>query len=47
MKITSLTTYLVAPRWLFLKVETDEGVTGWGSPLSRGGRTPLPLPSTS
>jgi len=27
MKITKLTTYVVPPRWLFLKIETDEGVT--------------------
>ncbi|MFG3093149.1 galactonate dehydratase [Streptomyces sp. NPDC048202] len=36
MKITALTTYLVAPRWLFLKIETDEGVTGWGEPVVEG-----------
>jgi galactonate dehydratase len=36
MKITSLTTYLVAPRWLFLKVETDDGITGWGEPVVEG-----------
>ena len=30
MKITKLTTYQVPPRWLFLKIETDAGVTGWG-----------------
>ena len=30
MKITKLTTYRVAPRWMFLKIETDEGVSGWG-----------------
>ncbi|MEW2316662.1 galactonate dehydratase [Streptomyces bauhiniae] len=36
MKITALTTYLVAPRWLFLKVETDEGITGWGEPVVEG-----------
>ncbi|SDI21027.1 galactonate dehydratase [Actinokineospora alba] len=36
MKITSLTTYLVAPRWCFLKVETDEGITGWGEPVIEG-----------
>jgi galactonate dehydratase len=36
MRITSLTTYLVPPRWLFLKVETDEGVTGWGEPVVEG-----------
>ena len=36
MKITRLTTYRVAPRWMFLKVETDEGVTGWGEPVVEG-----------
>ncbi|HKU09853.1 galactonate dehydratase [Sinomonas sp.] len=36
MKITSLTTYTVPPRWLFLKIETDEGVTGWGEPVVEG-----------
>lgn len=36
MKITSLTTYLVPPRWLFLKIETDEGVVGWGEPVVEG-----------
>ena len=36
MKITRLTTYLVAPRWLFLKVETDEGLVGWGEPVLEG-----------
>ena len=29
MKITRLTTLVVPPRWLFLKIETDEGITGW------------------
>ncbi len=36
MKITSLTTYIVPPRWLFLKIETDAGVTGWGEPIVEG-----------
>jgi galactonate dehydratase len=36
MKITALTTYLVPPRWLFLKVETDEGISGWGEPVLEG-----------
>ena len=36
MKITALTTYIVPPRWLFLRVETDEGVTGWGEPIVEG-----------
>ena len=36
MKITKLTTYLVPPRWLFLKIETDEGISGWGEPVLEG-----------
>ncbi len=36
MKITKLTTYIVPPRWLFLKVETDEGIAGWGEPVIEG-----------
>ncbi len=36
MKITRLSTFVVPPRWLFLKIETDEGVTGWGEPIVEG-----------
>jgi galactonate dehydratase len=36
MKITKLTTYRVPPRWMFLKIETDEGITGWGEPVIEG-----------
>jgi galactonate dehydratase len=36
MKITRLTTYAVPPRWLFLKIETDDGITGWGEPIVEG-----------
>ncbi len=36
MKITRLTTLVVPPRWLFLKIETDEGVNGWGEPVVEG-----------
>lgn len=36
MKITGIETFLVAPRWLFLKVSTDEGVSGWGEPVVEG-----------
>ena len=36
MKITALKLYKVPPRWLFLKVETDEGITGWGEPVVEG-----------
>jgi galactonate dehydratase len=36
VKITKLTTFIVPPRWCFLKVETDEGITGWGEPVVEG-----------
>jgi galactonate dehydratase len=36
MKITKLELFKVPPRWLFLKVETDEGITGWGEPVVEG-----------
>jgi galactonate dehydratase len=36
MKIDRLTTYLVPPRWLFLRIDTDDGVTGWGEPVVEG-----------
>ncbi len=36
MKITRLTTFIVPPRWCFLKIETDEGISGWGEPVVEG-----------
>jgi galactonate dehydratase len=36
MKITKLTTFVVPPRWLFLKIDTDEGIAGWGEPVVEG-----------
>ncbi|MBE3101126.1 MAG: galactonate dehydratase [Firmicutes bacterium] len=36
MKIIDLKLYVVQPRWLFLKVETDEGIAGWGEPIIEG-----------
>ncbi|MNO19121.1 D-galactonate dehydratase [compost metagenome] len=36
MKITSYKTFIVPPRWLFLKIETDEGIVGWGEPVIEG-----------
>lgn len=36
MKITSLELFKVAPRWLFLKTMTDEGICGWGEPVIEG-----------
>src|SRR5690606_772168 len=36
MKITRLTTWHAPPRWLFLKIEADEGISGWGEPVIEG-----------
>lgn len=36
MKISSYELFLVPPRWLFLKIETDQGITGWGEPVIEG-----------
>ena len=36
MKIKSVQTYTVPPRWLFLRIETDEGLVGWGEPVLEG-----------
>lgn len=36
MKIREFKTYLVPPRWLFLRIETDDGVYGWGEPVLEG-----------
>ncbi|HNT73419.1 MAG TPA: galactonate dehydratase [Anaerolineae bacterium] len=36
MKITRLETLLVKPRWLFLKIHTDEGLVGLGEPILEG-----------
>lgn len=36
MRITRLETFVVPPRWTFLKVETDAGITGWGEPILEG-----------
>lgn len=36
MKITRVETFLVPPRWLFCRIETDEGLVGWGEPVVEG-----------
>lgn len=36
MKITNVQTYLVPPRWCFVEIETDAGITGWGEPVIEG-----------
>lgn len=36
LKITKLETFLVKPRWVFLKIHTNAGITGLGEPLLEG-----------
>lgn len=36
MKITKLELFFVKPRWLFLKMHTDDGLVGWGEPIVEG-----------
>ena len=33
MKIAKLELFKVPPRWLFLKMTTDDGLVGWGEPV--------------
>ena len=36
MKIVSLELFTVPPRWVFLKITTDNGFVGWGEPVVEG-----------
>jgi galactonate dehydratase len=36
LRITRLETFLVKPRWLFLKIHTDAGLVGLGEPILEG-----------
>jgi galactonate dehydratase len=36
MKIARIETFYVAPRWLFVRVEADEGAVGWGEASLEG-----------
>ena len=36
LKITKMETFLVKPRWLFLKVHTNAGIVGLGEPITEG-----------
>lgn len=36
MKISRIETFMVPPRWLFLRLETDDGLVGWGEPVIEG-----------
>ncbi|MEZ3436268.1 MAG: galactonate dehydratase [Lachnospiraceae bacterium] len=36
MEVKAVETFQVKPRWLFVKIETDEGITGWGEAVLEG-----------
>ena len=36
MKIDRIETFFVPPRWLFVRVETDDGAVGWGEASLEG-----------
>jgi galactonate dehydratase len=36
MKIDKLELFKIPPRWLFLKITTDDGFVGWGEPVVEG-----------
>lgn len=36
LRIAAIELFKVPPRWLFLKITTDEGVIGWGEPIVEG-----------
>ncbi|MGO4429320.1 D-galactonate dehydratase, partial [Streptomyces sp. MCAF7] len=36
MRISRVETFAVPPRWLFCRIETDDGVVGWGEPVVEG-----------
>lgn len=36
MRITGHELFLVPPRWLFLRIDTDAGLSGWGEPIVEG-----------
>lgn len=36
MKITKINTYLVRPRWCFVELETNDGLSGWGEAVIEG-----------
>lgn len=34
MKISGIKVYKIKPRWIFIKISTDEGIEGWGEMIS-------------
>ncbi|MVU78250.1 galactonate dehydratase [Nocardia sp. ET3-3] len=41
MRITRIETFLAPPRWMFVRVETDAGIVGWGEPVVEGRAEPV------
>ena len=39
MKIVGVEKFYIKPRWMLVKVLTDEGITGWGEPTLEGRST--------
>ena len=39
--ISSVDTFAVAPRWLFVRIETHDGLVGWGEASLEGNRLPV------
>ncbi|MER7399372.1 galactonate dehydratase [Streptomyces sp. NPDC000151] len=40
-RIARVETFLVPPRWHFVRVETEDGVVGWGEPVVEGRAEPV------
>jgi galactonate dehydratase len=41
VKIIRIETFLAPPRWMFARVETDDGIVGWGEPVVEGRAEPV------
>ncbi len=39
MKITNVEKFYIKPRWMLVKISTDEGIVGWGEPTLEGRTT--------
>lgn len=39
MKIVDVQVFQIQPRWMLVKISTDEGITGWGEPTLEGKAT--------
>ena len=36
MRVKTIETFKVPPRWLFVRIETESGLVGWGEPIVEG-----------